>query len=289
MHRRLVMAGTWTGDGVRGGSAAGRDGGCGSAGRRDRAGAGVAVRLLGSLGALGAVAALLAGTAPDDWPHGLADLPRWLAAPPPEARLLALATVAAYGCLAWLALTLLAAAAGSGVRVAPATVRRTAERILGLTLATAAAGVLAAGPALAEGPRVRPQHGGGPFDRPVATAPARQPGVPPAHVTPRTRPALVHPAPAQSATARSASARSATAGPARVAGASPARGGDAVVVVRGDTLWDIAARHLGAGATPAAVAAEWPRWYAANRTLIGPDPGRILPGQRLAVPSGDAR
>lgn len=60
---------------------------------------------------------------------------------------------------------------------------------------------------------------------------------------------------------------------------------DAVVVVRGDTLWDIAARHMGPGAAVEAVAAEWPRWYAANRALIGPDPDLILPGQLLQPPA----
>jgi nucleoid-associated protein YgaU len=59
---------------------------------------------------------------------------------------------------------------------------------------------------------------------------------------------------------------------------------DAVVVVRGDTLWDIAARALGAGATPERIAAEWPRWYAANRAVVGADPDRVLPGQRLVPP-----
>jgi nucleoid-associated protein YgaU len=57
-----------------------------------------------------------------------------------------------------------------------------------------------------------------------------------------------------------------------------------VVVQRGDTLWDIAARHLGPGGNNARVAAEWPRWHAANRSTIGPDPNLILPGQRLRVP-----
>lgn len=58
-----------------------------------------------------------------------------------------------------------------------------------------------------------------------------------------------------------------------------------VVVVRpGDTLWDIARRHLPAGATDAQVARAWPRWYAANRTVIGPDPDVIRPGQRLRAP-----
>lgn len=57
-----------------------------------------------------------------------------------------------------------------------------------------------------------------------------------------------------------------------------------VVVRRGDTLWDLVARHLGARASNADVAAEWPRWYAANRATVGADPDLIHPGQLLRVP-----
>lgn len=57
-----------------------------------------------------------------------------------------------------------------------------------------------------------------------------------------------------------------------------------VVVHRGDSLWSIAARHLGPGATDSEVAAAWPRWYAANRDVVGPDPDRLLPGQVLRAP-----
>ena len=58
-----------------------------------------------------------------------------------------------------------------------------------------------------------------------------------------------------------------------------------LVVVRvGDTLWQIAARHLGLAASEATVAAEWPRWYAANRSVIGDDPGLIIPGTVLRPP-----
>lgn len=60
---------------------------------------------------------------------------------------------------------------------------------------------------------------------------------------------------------------------------------DEVVVRRGDTLWDLAARHLGSDATDAEIATEWQRWYAANRALVGSDPDHILPGQRLAPPA----
>ncbi len=58
-----------------------------------------------------------------------------------------------------------------------------------------------------------------------------------------------------------------------------------VVVTRGDTLWSIAATHLGPGATSAQIAAHWPRWYEANRLVIGPDPDLILPGHILQPPT----
>ena len=73
-------------------------------------------------------------------------------------------------------------------------------------------------------------------------------------------------------------------------GSSPAPRGPAtpsleeVVVRRGDSLWDIAARHLGADASAAEIATEWPRWHAANAAVIGPDPDLLLPGQRLLPP-----
>jgi nucleoid-associated protein YgaU len=57
-----------------------------------------------------------------------------------------------------------------------------------------------------------------------------------------------------------------------------------VVVRRGDSLWDIAARHLGADASAAEIAQEWPRWHAANAAVIGPDPDLLLAGQRLRPP-----
>jgi nucleoid-associated protein YgaU len=57
-----------------------------------------------------------------------------------------------------------------------------------------------------------------------------------------------------------------------------------VIVAPGDSLWTIATRHLGPGASDGAITAAWHRLYAANRALIGADPGVILPGQRLTVP-----
>jgi len=60
---------------------------------------------------------------------------------------------------------------------------------------------------------------------------------------------------------------------------------DHIVVRRGDTLWDIAARALGPDASAADIATSWPRWHDANRSTIGPDPDLILPGQLLRPPS----
>ena len=61
-----------------------------------------------------------------------------------------------------------------------------------------------------------------------------------------------------------------------------------VVVRRGDTLWDLVRSQLGPGASDAEVAHAWPRWYAANRSTIGPDPGLILPGQVLHAPAPES-
>ena len=60
---------------------------------------------------------------------------------------------------------------------------------------------------------------------------------------------------------------------------------DVVVVRSGDTLWHIAARHLGEDADAAAIAEAWPRWHDANRAVIGSDPDYLLPGTRLAPPA----
>jgi nucleoid-associated protein YgaU len=69
------------------------------------------------------------------------------------------------------------------------------------------------------------------------------------------------------------------------AGTPGAAADERLVVRRGDTLWAIAARHLGPAADPAEIAREWPRWYAANRAVIGTDPDLLQPGQRLTPPT----
>jgi LysM repeat protein len=57
-----------------------------------------------------------------------------------------------------------------------------------------------------------------------------------------------------------------------------------VVVQAGDSLWKIAARHLGPGATAQATAIAWHQWFAANRQVVGDNPDVIHPGQRLRPP-----
>jgi hypothetical protein len=61
----------------------------------------------------------------------------------------------------------------------------------------------------------------------------------------------------------------------------------AVLVHPGDTLWGIAAGQAGAAQSSARLARTWPRWYAANRAVIGADPDHIVPGQVLHAPTED--
>jgi len=77
------------------------------------------------------------------------------------------------------------------------------------------------------------------------------------------------------------------AGPQTRGASGPVSGGQAtaVTVLAGDTLWDIVATYLGPEASDVDVALEWPRWYAANRVLIGVSPDILLPGQILQVPA----
>lgn len=58
-----------------------------------------------------------------------------------------------------------------------------------------------------------------------------------------------------------------------------------VVVHRGDTLWDIAARWLGGSPADADVLAATVRWHEANREIVGDDPDVVLPGQVLRPPA----
>lgn len=108
----------------------------------------------------------------------------------------------------------------------------------------------------------------------------------PATVAPTTAPA---PAPATSAPTAGSAVRAVEVPleqDARITAAPTAAAPhDQVVVEAGDSLWRIAARHLGPDASTADVAAAWPDWYAANLGVIGDDPDVLQPGQVLTVPA----
>ncbi len=70
----------------------------------------------------------------------------------------------------------------------------------------------------------------------------------------------------------------------RAAGAAPEHRERVVTVRPGDSLWSIARRDVGAGATEAAVAERWPVLWARNAGVIGPDPDLLQPGQRIVLP-----
>jgi len=59
--------------------------------------------------------------------------------------------------------------------------------------------------------------------------------------------------------------------------------GQTVIVSPGDTLWSICAEELPAGASDQRITTRWHRVYAANRSVIGPNPDVIHPGQRLEL------
>lgn len=61
-----------------------------------------------------------------------------------------------------------------------------------------------------------------------------------------------------------------------------------VVVHRGDSLWSIAARRLGHGASDAEIDRSWRELFALNREVVGADPDLLLPGQLLRLPDPDA-
>jgi hypothetical protein len=200
-----------------------------------------------------------------------------------DGALLPVLSALVWSAAAWLGLGLLAAAA-SGL---PGLAGRAGALVARLLLPRAARAVLAGSAGL--GVLLAPVAAGAapaphPAPAPAATPPAPAWPVPSSTSAARTPPAWpvarssAPPSPAASAPPAS------TASPERAS--RPA--GDRVTVRPGDSLWAITARRLGSRATPARVAAEWPRWFAANHAVIGDDPDLIRPGQELAPPARPA-
>jgi len=219
-----------------------------------------------------------AGPRPGDLPRSSGELSRLLAHGSVDGTTAILAGLAAELCVLYLLLTAILvgcsqlpgltgrlAGALTG-RLVPAFLRRAVEATLGIAVATASVSAPAA-PALAAGTA-------GPRPSPTSTAAA-----PPAARTPGPPlPSLDRPEGPPQPRARPPVT------PGQILTPGRAVVDVAVVVRRGDSLWRIAARHLGPQVTEAQVAAAWPRWYAANRAVVGPDPNLLLPGQRLIPP-----
>ncbi|WP_051389082.1 LysM peptidoglycan-binding domain-containing protein [Arthrobacter sp. 35W] len=169
-------------------------------------------------------------------------------------------------------------------RCSPAFMRRLAAAVLGASLLGAPLAQAAPGAAPLTAPLSAPWVGPGSGHLPSQTV---EP------VDPLWRPRAPVASPGQLASEPSRSnlqtepGNGSTAGPADGSdgstGARPGSGAT-VVVTAGDSLWTIAARHLGPLASDAEIARAWPQWHQANRDVIGEDPNHILPGQVLAAP-----
>jgi hypothetical protein len=228
-----------------------------------------------------------------DWAQLMRDVTAphlWLERVGADRAVLSLATAALWCVALWLAVGLgfLAAAALPGR--AGAAAQRAAARLLPGLMLRAVAGVVGLGMVVAP---IAPV-GAGAKTMPAAVAAAGTSGVPAPgwptdpnrvpslHVgwptTPTARPT---PTPRPTPTARRAVP--ASDGQADPANSAPLPG-DQLRVRPGDSLWLIAAQRLGSDSSDPLIAAEWPRWYAANRSVIGTDPSLIHPGQVLRAP-----
>jgi hypothetical protein len=174
-------------------------------------------------------------------------------------------------------------------RFAPAQLRRVVDMAITLSLATAIAGttgISAAGAATIGG-------AGSPGAQPATATALDWPGlaalppkVLPARHTPAPQPGSARPTPRPHATPRPHRTPSGSVDRQPQPAMPPATSTDGdVVVADGDSLWSIAARHLGPGASVAATAIAWHQWYAANRQVVGDDPDLIHPGQLLRPPA----
>ena len=181
-------------------------------------------------------------------------------------------------------------------RMAPAVVRKVVAFVLGTALTAA----LVPGTAVAGGAQQTPRRAVVTSSQYAAGALANVADAAPdasfrlisetIHTRNETSAKAVHPA---QETIRSGDGENAAPAPSwspdrRALSAGGASGLTDIVVRRGDTLWSIAARHLGPTATTAEISAEWHRWFAANQHVIGADANLITPGQVLSAPASGA-
>jgi resuscitation-promoting factor RpfA len=246
---------------------------------------------------LAGIAALLgcaAGSPFDAWRALVSAIDASTASPDVDQLLGSAAALAAWIGVGWLSMTAflevasaLPGAAGRGcaavaAKASPMLVRRIVQAVIGVSVL---AGPLTAGSAFATGPSTTTATST-PLDRPISVAAPAPANAGPAPLA-FDRPAsafVAAPPPAAKRTSAGPAALATGIAP-RGAGDPSDRSTDGYVVRRGDTLWDIAARHLGPGASAVDISRAWPAWYDANRVVIGPDPSVIRPGELLVPPS----
>jgi nucleoid-associated protein YgaU len=204
--------------------------------------------------------------------------------------------------LAWLTVGLLLAVAGqlpgfvghicqvAARRALPGALHRIVAAALGISIATStgAIGTAFATTASAGAPQPTVFHLSEPRHNDVAHPTIHRTTALVSDETGSAEPTLDWPATPNAPSSAEPSSPTAGMTPGEDPGSGPSAARDMVTVQRGDTLWSIAAAHLGPQATTADVAAEWPRWYQANRSVIGDDPDLILPGQQLTPPASGA-
>jgi nucleoid-associated protein YgaU len=223
---------------------------------------------------------------------------RWLDRVGPDQAALTLASAALWCVALWLAIGLGAVAAAAVPGRVGAIARRIAARVLPAVVLRALAGVAGLGVLMTPIASVAASGHmpGGPASAiaaatPAPTWPTDARPLPHVHIGwPTNQPPSTQPRPPtthapQLPTSQPSKGRDHNdrATPTRASGDGPVR------VEPGDSLWLIAAQRLGPTASDAQIAAAWPRWYAANRPVIGDDPSHIEPGQVLhAPPPSDA-
>lgn len=161
-------------------------------------------------------------------------------------------------------------------RCAPAVVRRVVAGVAGAGIGV---GLVATG----AGATAPPLVSSGPSVGTVATAHVWSPGTGAADLRGADGPAL-----GWSVAVTDGESRTDAPGHLRATAHADARG-EVHRVRAGESLWTIAATHLGDDATPERIAEAWPAWWEANRETIGSDPDVIRPGQVLQVPAEAAR
>ena len=211
----------------------------------------------------------------------------WIAQDGGDSAASALAAAALWLCSAWLAVGLLAmlgsaapgrlgaASRGLCAWAVPATVLRLVGGVAGLsiTLSVAAPLASAATPAVLAGSAA---HG--------ASAVRAIPATHREQAVRATSTAVTQRAPAQGLLSAATGSPPTWPLSPPVVSLDPPTSKPAVhTVVPGDCLWSLAAHQLDT-TDPAQIQAQTQQWYAANRVVIGADPGLLRPGQHLVVP-----